>query len=236
MSIVIESVFFDCDGVLVNTEPLHYRAFLKVVKPYGALFDYKTYTDRYIGFDDRDAFRAIMFDYPVSFREEDIPKLVERKNAYILEEASLGVDTFNGVVPFVRSIHEAGVPLGLVSGSLRKEVEAFLSYLGILELFSIFITAEDVSHSKPSPESYQRALKKMAETLQRDLTPSRCIAFEDTPAGIESAKGAGIRVVAVEHSFDKSYLNQADLVIPSFEGMSFSILGQLVELIIGAQG
>lgn len=221
---VIEAVFFDCDGVLVNTEPLHYRAFLKVLKPYGIFFNYHTYVERYIGFDDRDAFKTIALHYQVAFTEKDIQRLVEQKNSLIIEEASSGVTTFEGVLSFVKSLHEERIPLGLVSGALRKEVEVFLSNLGILHVFSVFVTAEDVKYSKPHPESYQKALTEMTKVLHKTLSPSRCIAFEDTPAGIKSAKEAGIKVIAVEHSFSHRDLKDADIVIPSFKDMSFSVL------------
>ena len=224
-----EALFFDCDGVLVNTEPIHYRAFLKVLSAYRVYFDYETYVERYIGFDDRDAFKAIAHHYHLPFSESNIPALVQQKNANLIQEASKGVDTFEGVIPFVRSVHEAGVPLGLVSGSLRQEVETFLNWLGILDFFSVFVTAEDVEKSKPHPESYEKAIIRMSHHLRRELTPSRCVAFEDTPAGVESAKVAGMVVVAVEHSFAAKDLKKADIVIPSFKDMSFSKFCNLVE-------
>jgi beta-phosphoglucomutase len=227
-----EALFFDCDGVLVNTEPIHYRAFLKVLSAYGVYFDYETYVERYIGFDDRDAFKAIAHHYHLPFSESNIPALVQQKNANLIQEASKGVDTFEGVIPFVRSVHEAGVPLGLVSGSLRQEVETFLNWLSILDFFSVFVTAEDVEKSKPHPESYEKAIIRMSHHLRRELTPSRCVAFEDTPAGVESAKVAGMVVVAVEHSFAAKDLKKADIVIPSFKDMSFSKFCDLVEEVI----
>ncbi|MEJ5301424.1 MAG: HAD family phosphatase [Thermodesulforhabdaceae bacterium] len=225
----INAVFFDCDGVLVNTEPLHYRAFLKVLSIYGVYFDYKTYVDQYIGFDDRDAFRAIAHNYNLSFSEADIPALVQKKNDYLLEEASKGVESFDGVVSFVRSVYEAGVPAGVVSGSLRKEVETFLKCLGILDFFCIFVTADDVKRSKPDPESYQKALTQTVQYLGKEISPSRCVVFEDTPAGVESAKGAGMFVVAVEHSFKAQELVKADLVIPSFKDLNFSEFCNLIK-------
>jgi len=228
----IEALFFDCDGVLVNTEPLHYRAFLNVLKAYGVYFDYETYIERYIGFDDRDAFKAIANHYHLSFSESDIPALVQQKNVYLIQEASKGVDTFEGVVPFVRSVYEAGFTLGLVSGSLRQEVETFLRWLGILDFFSVFVTAEDVDKSKPHPESYEKAILRMSNHLRKELSPSRCVAFEDTPAGVESAKGAGMVVVAVEHSFAAKDLKEADIVIPSFKDMNFAKFCDLVKEVI----
>ncbi|MGC8719004.1 MAG: HAD family hydrolase, partial [Thermodesulforhabdaceae bacterium] len=142
---------------------------------------------------------------------------------------SRGVDTFDGVVPFVKSLFDAGIPLGLVSGSFRREVEVFLNYLGILELFSIFVTAEDVKHSKPDPESYLKALDLMSDYLNKTLNPSSCFAFEDTPAGIEAAKGANIKVIGVEHSFDRKDLYKADVVIPSFKEMSLDSFMSLLK-------
>lgn len=226
---LVDAVFFDCDGVLVDTEPLHYRAFLRALAPYHISFDYKTYVNRYIGFDDRDAFVTISIDYKLSFSESDVTSLIRQKNACLLEEASKGVDTFEGVVPFVKSLHSAGISLGLVSGSFRREVEVFLKSLSVLDLFPVFVTAEDVKQSKPDPESYLKAVDLMSDYLKRRLVPSRCVAFEDTPAGIESAKGAGIKVIGVEHSFDREALRNADAVIRSFKGMSIDYLSALIK-------
>ncbi len=224
----LDAVFFDCDGILVNTEPLHYRAFLTALAPYHITFPYTTYVERYIGFDDRDAFVALARDYGVSLGPDELEQLVTTKSEAVLKEARKGVESFPGVVPFVTTIARVGVPLGVVSGSLREEVTTFLEILALRDRFVVMVTAEDVERSKPDPESYEKACARMAEHLRKKVEPGRCVVFEDTPAGINAAKGAGLRVIGVAHSLGTHELADADWVIPSFQGFTVSALRQLM--------
>ncbi len=222
----IEAVFFDCDGVLVNTEPIHYRAFLRALEKYGITFDYSRYVERYIGFDDRDAFKAIWQDYKLGYPlESEISNLIASKNRAVIEEASKGVETFDGVITLVEKLHKK-YPLGVVSGSLRKEVESFLKTLGILEFFKVFVTAEDVTSSKPDPQSYIKAKAVMEDLLGKKIASSSCVVFEDTPAGIKSAKDAGMFVIAITNSFEEKDLKEADIVVKSFNNQHlYKMLG-----------
>lgn len=215
----IEALFFDCDGVIVDTEPVHYRSFIEVLRPFGISFDYDTYRKKYIGFDDRDGFREVLREHNFEPEPQLLERLIEEKNERILKYASQ-VKPFDGVADFIRATKALKVGLALVSGALRNEVMAFLHSVGLKNLFDIFVTAEDVKRSKPDPESYILAKRKLEMLLGKNLPPEKCVVFEDTPSGIEAAKKAGLPVIAVTNSFPPEDLKAADAIIPGFVGLN----------------
>ena len=128
---LLRAVIFDCDGVLVNTEPLHYQAFQKVLVPLGLGRDFKQYMESFIGFDDRDAF---LYAFREAGREIDpvtLGTLIEAKGNELEKLIQQGVPTFAGVVELVRELGNHGLPMAVASGSLRHEVRAFVGSLGL---------------------------------------------------------------------------------------------------------
>ncbi len=218
----IKAVFFDCDGVLVDSEIIHYRAFQNVLSPFGVSFDYKRYEDKYIGFDDRDAFIEIAKDFGKPEIAEKLDVLISAKNKALRKAVEEDLSSFEGVVEFVKKLRDAGVFMAVVSGSLRDEVELFVSKLGLSSFFEFYVTAEDVRKSKPDPESYLLAFKKMKLHLDGKLSKKNCVVFEDTPSGIQAAKSAGLFTVAITNSFPPADLHKADLVISSFKDIDIN--------------
>ena len=228
---LLKAVIFDCDGILVDTEPLHYAAFQEVLEPIGLGFDYERYLTRYIGFDDRDAFRE-------AFREGDRPLDGRRLQALMAakEEAfqrviARGVPTFPGVVELVRELAAGSVPLAVASGALRREVEIFVRLLGLQDAFPVIVAADEVQHSKPDPETYLQTLSRVREYYALpELPPRSCVAIEDTPAGMRSARRAGLFVVGVAHSYDvEQLLEEADYVVKGLPELSLPLLVGLLE-------
>lgn len=215
----IDAIFLDCDGVIVDTEPVHFRSFLEVLTPFGISFDYDTYRAKYIGLDDRDGFSEILREHGISVEPYALEQLISRKNSLLMRYAS-DVKVFDGVAEFIIKAKQRGIPIAVVSGALRNEVEAFLSSGGLIKYFDLFVTAEDVNKSKPDPEGYTLGIKRMEDLLRKKLNRKRCVAFEDTPAGIEAARHAGLRVVGVAHTFPPHELHDADYVILSFSDLN----------------
>lgn len=192
------AVIFDFDGVLVDTEPLHYRALREVLAPLGMDFDWAAYVSRYIGLDDRGVFRA-------AFREADRPLSVERERELVARKTAAFAALVQAAPPPAlpgvdRLLAElrGAVPLALCSGALPADIEPVLRYHGWDDVFEVRITAEDVEESKPHPASYLLASRRLAERYPRHgIVPARCVAIEDTEAGVASAKGAGLQVLWV---------------------------------------
>ncbi len=227
---ILQAVIFDCDGVLVNTEPIHYRAFQEVLRPFGMGFDWEHYMDVYIGFDDRDAFAEAFRERGKILGDAELARLIEEKNRFLQSIVAEGIAGFPGVVELIQELLSHQVPLAVASGALRKEVEAFTAALSIRDAFRVIIAADDVARSKPDPETYLAALAQMRTVFGlRELNSSRCIAIEDTPAGIASAKAAGLCVVAVTNSFGPESLREADHVLSSLADLNVRRMAELVE-------
>jgi beta-phosphoglucomutase len=228
-SSTLQAVIFDCDGVLVDTEPLHYRAFQEVLAPLGLAHSYAHYLEHFIGFDDRDAFLHAFKEAGRALGPEGLARLTAAKEQALEKIVLEGVPTFPGVVELVRDLASHGTPLAIASGALRHEVYAFVASLGLDGLFSVVVAADEVKRSKPDPETYLAALNRLREMPGNGaLGAGSCIAVEDTPAGIASARGAGLFVVGVTNSFPKEDLGGADLVVESLAGMTHGAMAGLL--------
>jgi HAD superfamily hydrolase (TIGR01509 family) len=223
----LDAIIFDFDGVLADTEPLHFEAFLEVLVPLGLGFTWDDYVQSYIGFDDRDAFAARFREAGRGLAEAELKVLIRAKaEAFALLSREKG-RPYPGVAELVRTA-SAMLPVALCSGALRQDIEPYLERMALQDCFRAVVTAEEVSASKPDPESYLLALERLARTVERPLTPGACLALEDTPAGIASAQGAGLRVIAVATTHPGQALAAADAVVSTLEGATPESLSALL--------
>jgi len=222
----LEAVIFDCDGVLVDSEPLHYQAFQTVLEPLGLGYDYSRYLEHFIGFDDRDGFLEAFRETGRSLDDGALARLVEAKARAFGEIVLRGVQPFPGVQDLVRELREQGVPLAVASGALRAEIVFFLEALGLREAFQVIVAADDVARSKPDPQTYRLAFEQLKDAagLGAILSPRTFVAIEDTPAGIRSARAAGLHAVAVAHSHPAADLREADTVVEALADLDLSRL------------
>ena len=219
-----EAVLFDFDGILVDSEPMHYRAFIEILDPLGMGFPWTEYVETYMGFDDRDAFREAFRAKGTVLDEANLGKLVAAKSEAFLRGLRSGVTAYPGAVPLIETLHAAGIPLALCSGALRADIDPILSQLGVARRFDVIVSADDVRRSKPDPQSYALAFARLSERHPGLLTvPEMSVAVEDTPAGIRSAKGAGLRALAVTNSYGASELAEADWVVGSLGDVRFGM-------------
>jgi beta-phosphoglucomutase len=208
-----EAVIFDFDGVIVDTEPLHYEAFQRLLEPRGLGFSWDRYVESYMGFDDRDAFIEAFKSNGAVLPPEELQEFINRKADIFQEIIRGGITAYPGVVDLIRRIWDSRTPLAISSGALHSDISPILETLGISDCFDIIVTAEDVAKSKPDPECYTLALSRLNEFHALNLSPGQVLAIEDTPAGISAAKGAGLGVIAVTNSYPASHLFQADRVV-----------------------
>ncbi|MFO1519168.1 MAG: HAD family phosphatase [bacterium] len=215
---MLRAVFFDFNGVLVDDEPLHCALFQKTLAHQGVRLSEKDYYEKYLGFDDKDAFTAVLKDQNLAVSPEMIQTLIETKSKFYDEEMARKDLFVPGAVDFVKKISEKYF-LGVVSGALRREIAAWLKKGGIADLLPVIVAAEDIQKGKPDPEGYLRGL----DHLNRDFVPSsemilpqECLVIEDSRWGIEAAHGAGMKCVGFTTSYSAEELKIADWVISSF--------------------
>jgi beta-phosphoglucomutase len=222
---MLSAVIFDFDGIIVDTEPLHYRAFQEILAPIGLGYSWQDYLNLYIGFDDRDALRNAFRSVGKTLTDRELVKLVEEKGAAFQRIIASGVvDPYPGVVDLLRAL-SGGIPLALCSGALPTDIDPILMRLGIAGIFDSIVTAADVQTSKPDPESYLLAVARLKEAYpDRGIIPENCLAIEDTPAGIASAGGAGLKVLAVANSYPEGELSGAARVVETLAGVDLQSL------------
>lgn len=184
-----EAIFFDFDGVLVDSEPLHYHCWSDVLAPFGIRFSWEDYVANCVGVADRilvERFRA-MADRDVSF--DTLWAEYPRKQALFRERML-------AQVPMPRATRELlarlqRYKLAVVSSSARSEVEPPLIEAGVRGYLNELICAEDVGSHKPSPEPYLEAARRLAVR--------RALVVEDSEAGQASARAAGFDVLHIPH-------------------------------------
>lgn len=214
-----EAVIFDFDGVIVDTEPLHYAAFQRTLEPLGLNFTWQEYIDTYIGFDDRDAFRHVFSAKGTTISQEELHRLIDQKAAFFKEVIGAGVSAYPGALDLIFHLHANKFPLAICSGALKADIDPILSMLGISGWFDVIVTADDVAASKPDPECYQLAFQRLQSVHHNCFSKEATVAIEDTPAGISAAKDAGLMVFAVTNSYPAAKLGQAAFVTDSLASL-----------------
>ena len=181
------AVIFDMDGVLLDSEPLHYEAVRLILEEQGVEFPIEDYF-RYLGTTLTSTWDDLCERYPIAMYFEQFEA---RYNADVLKQYQAGAPLIRGARELVEQLRNAGVPIAVASSSHREWVEAALTGAGLRDYFDQTTAGDEVSMGKPSPEIYLKAAQKLG------FDPANCIAIEDAPAGVESAKAAGMSVVLV---------------------------------------
>jgi HAD superfamily hydrolase (TIGR01509 family) len=203
----VAAVVFDLDGVIVDSEPYSMQALRDVLREYG-IEPSAEELRRSFGRRVRDDLAAYFARYGV---RADLEAAVARKQARYYELAAGHLRPFPGVLPLLDRLRQRGYRLGLASSGDRRKVAFSLQALHLDGCFDSVVTGDDVTHSKPHPEIYRLAAQRLG------VAPGACVAIEDAPTGVQAAKRAGLRCIAVSNSVPRHHLQAADLVVASLE-------------------
>jgi beta-phosphoglucomutase family hydrolase len=180
---------FDLDGTLVDTMPLHYRAWNRAMQQAGLKEELSE--DLFYslgGVPTRGVAKIFAEHYGLVI---DVEKVFHRKEALFLELRS-EMKLIEAVVAFARSAVARGIPVSVASGGPRDIVRHTLELMHLRDLFPVVVTPEDVTHGKPAPDMFLLAAKKMS------VPPLQCLVFEDAEPGIQAAEAAGMKWVRVD--------------------------------------
>jgi len=214
-------VIFDFDGVIADTEGLHFETFARVLEEEGIRISGADHDERFLGVNDREGFRRAFAEKgrEVSAREVDL--LVARKSAYY--RTRLGeVRLFPGAAELVEGLHRRCL-LAIASGGRGVEIDAVLRAHELRDRFLAILSADEVALSKPSPEPYLKALERLRGSPPgpaSDLAARDCLVIEDSIFGIQAALAAGMRCLAIAHTFPREKLAAADRVVEKLSELS----------------
>jgi beta-phosphoglucomutase len=224
--VIVRAVVFDFDGVIANSEPLHFRGFREVLAERGVDLSEHDYYAKYLGFDDAGAFGAVAVDRGLAWSAEDIGRLVARKALCLEELERHGSVLFPGAADVVQRL-ATRCPLAIASGALRAEIVRVLEREDLRRYFVHIVGAEDAPAGKPAPDPYVCAVERLRQTVDRRLAPADCVAIEDSRWGLDSARAAGLRSVAVAHTYPADALTSADLVVQNLSALTWELLSSL---------
>ena len=197
----IEGIVFDLDGTLADTEPLHIDTWLVILNNLGLKLD-ESWMHQWIGLSDRLVAEHVCEQY---LKGQSVEGLQQLKQQTYRNRAITEVKLFDQVEDYLHEITQF-VPIALATNSSQDDVSAVFQATNLQRHLKIIVTANDVTNLKPHPEPYQSASFKLG------LEPSLCFALEDSPAGIHSAKSAGLFAIGVENSHPSEKLKEANLI------------------------
>jgi HAD superfamily hydrolase (TIGR01509 family) len=213
----IEAIVFDLDGVLVDSEPIHFRAANRVLARYGASIGEAAYR-RFIGLGETATWAAWRERWGI---RDAVEALVAAHTEARLREIVDGIDAIDAAVELARRLHASGMPLAIASSSTTEIIDALVHALGLNGVFSVRISGEDleVQASKPAPDVY------LAAAARLDVTPTACLAIEDSGPGVLAAKRAGMTCIAVPNRWtaDQDF-SAADVVLESLRYFPLLVL------------
>ncbi|MFQ3580956.1 HAD family phosphatase [Chloracidobacterium validum] len=217
---MIKAVIFDFDGVIVDSEEIHFTGLRDTLLQEGLDINRQTYDQHFLALDDKGCFRKFFLEVGVELSLEKLAQLIHYKTSkleMLLPQAKL----FHGVSDWIKK-YSPLVQLAICSGALRQEITTLLSLHSLLEHFSLIISADDVQHGKPSPEGYLLALNHLNKKnmAKEEISASECLVIEDSVAGVEAAKAAGMHCVAITNSYAREKLYKADFIFESISQLN----------------
>jgi beta-phosphoglucomutase len=217
----VAAIVFDFDGVLADSEPLHLKAYQALLEPQGIHLDNDTYCERYLGYDDEGALRKIAEDNGLLLGDEEIEMLIVEKGHVFAALVGARDVFYPGAADCVRRLADAW-PVGIASGALRADIELMLRAAQLEDRFRFVVAAGDTERTKPAPDPYLRAAEL------HGVAPAACVAIEDSRWGLESARAAGLRTIAITHTYPRHELTAcADVVVESLAEFSRELVARL---------
>jgi beta-phosphoglucomutase len=201
------ALVFDFNGTLSDDEPILFGIFRELFAEHGRPLTERDYYDRLAGLSDPEIVRTWLGDGHPAIADV-IQERTARYRELVADGSSVGSDTR-------AAVHYAAerVPVALVSGAARAEIDPVLEAAGLASCFTVVVSSDDIGRGKPDPEGYERALA----LFEGDLRPPDVVVLEDTEAGVAAAKAAGMLCIAVLGTLAPERLHEADEIVPKID-------------------
>ncbi|KAA9233692.1 HAD family hydrolase [Aerococcus mictus] len=210
----MQAVLLDMDGVLVDSEYTYLETKTQMLRDRGIDKD-ETYQYQFMGTTHEHMWQVMkeecQLPESVAFY---IQEMNQRRHEMIARD---GIKAIKGVVDFVKALHGAGIPLAVASSSPRAEIEQFMEELGLDGCFQVYVSGEEVDHSKPAPDIFIEAARQLG------VSPKDCVVFEDTKNGSLAAHRAGAYTIGFDNpDYPSQDLSAANQIISDFSKINLA--------------
>jgi len=211
-----KGAIFDLDGVVVDTVPLHFKAWKKMFSEYGKNFTHEEYKRKVDGIPRLDGTRAVLTD----LNDTELEKAAAKKQRYYLELVDAGeIETYRSTVGLIKELKKNKIRIAAASSS--RNCRYILEKVGLVALFEAVIGGGDFKKGKPDPEIFLLAASRLK------LSSGEVVVFEDAILGVEAAKNGGMMCVGIARKDDKSLLKKADIVVSDLGEIDYARLEEL---------
>lgn len=218
---MLRAVIFDFDGVIADSEGLHYRALNEVFKLYGVDVPREVHWAKYLGYTDRENIEAVSRDYGMGLSAGQVEEIMRQKAEVFVEMVRRENPLIDGVEKFISLLVENRIRRAICSGALLSDIREMLANTDLMSRFDVIVTADDVQKGKPDPEGYLLTLEKLNATETNPIRPDECAVVEDSHWGLEAAAAAGMHRVAVTNTYPREQLDgKAELVVEGLNEIS----------------
>jgi len=204
---MIQAFIFDMDGVIIDSEPLHFEVDIQVMKDFGAAITQEQ-LEKYVGMTNPEMWKLIREEYQLRRSVSEIIDYQLSNKIKILTAREM--EPIDGIRELLADLKASGIPVGIASSSPPVFIQAVLDKFGLLDAFNCIVSGEEVDRGKPAPDVYLKA----AELL--GVEPASCMVLEDARHGIAAAKAAGMQCIGfVNPNSGNQDLSAADYVVRS---------------------
>ncbi|MNO50177.1 2-deoxyglucose-6-phosphate phosphatase [compost metagenome] len=202
---MLKAFIFDMDGVIIDSEPLHYEVDIETMNYFGHVIVGEQ-LDKYVGMTNPEMWKLIREEFQVI---QSVEEIIEYQLARKISSLrSLAIEPIEGIRELILNIKSRNWLVGIASSSPRVFIEEVVSKFGIAEYFDCIVSGEEVPHGKPAPDVYLEA------ALQLGVEPQECLVLEDSRNGIVAAKAAGMGCIGyVNLNSGNQDLSQADSIV-----------------------
>jgi len=215
---VLEGVIWDMDGVLIDSMEIHFTIWKEFFTPYQVEFNRQDF-NRHFGTTNLQTILTTLGD---RVNHQQAIALSNKKQALFEKQAIQQVKLIPGVKNWLAKFQSMGIPQAVASSNSQGFIEAVAKHLKIDQFFNTMISAEGLK-SKPHPQVFLESAKRI------HADPARCLVIEDAVAGVEGAKRAGMKCLAVTTTNQSSTLSGADLILSGFENLNEELIVSLFD-------
>ncbi|MFT7035335.1 MAG: HAD superfamily hydrolase (TIGR01509 family) [Cyclobacteriaceae bacterium] len=219
---MIKAVIFDMDGVIMDSESIHYKIEKAILKNnFNEPFEFEDHA-RFVGQTTQNLWRTICKERNLSQGFEILSLL---DNADYMQELKSGdIQPVPGVIELIKRLHEIEIPMIVASSAIRENIEVVTDSFGITKYFQGYVSGQDVERTKPNPDIFLKAAEKL------NIEPENCLVIEDAKHGVEAAKAANMFCIGYRNlnSGDQD-LSKADMIVDKIDEIKLNEINELIK-------